>query len=122
MNPASEYLMSLRLSSRVAQRYALKRALRLMGPGQSDSEGGRRWRMEAPIEPEQFPWHMLTVQQVERLQTELDAQNYSYSSKHTSLSAVRGALRCAKQMGLLTSANCDTLLAALRRKSKKGAR
>jgi len=97
-SPATRYLDGLRPSSRKSQRFALLRALRVM---------------HAPVDPEQFPWHLMTNEQARSLRQGLSGP-YSVSTVRVTVSAVRGVLQCAQQQGLLSRSRRSELFEALR--------
>ena len=95
---ATRYLDSLQSASRKSQRFALQRALKVL---------------RVPVDPEQFPWHLMTNEQARSLRQGLSGP-YSVSTVRVTISAVRGVLQCAQQEGLLSRSRKSELFEALR--------
>lgn len=97
-SPATRYLKRLKPSSRKSQRFALRRALVVL---------------RAPVDPEQFPWHLLTTEHVEFLVRTMPSM-YSSSTVHVTTSAIRCVLVQSHLMGLMDLAMRDRLIDILR--------
>lgn len=85
-HPARAYLARLALGSRPAMRGALQVAAELLSGGRCD------W--------ETMPWHLLEAQHTKALRAEL-AHRYAPTTANKMLSAVRGVLREAWELGLM---------------------
>ncbi|MEA2573524.1 MAG: integrase/recombinase XerD, partial [Chloroflexia bacterium] len=85
-HPAKVYLARLAAGSRPAMRGALQVTAELLSAGRCD------W--------ETMPWHLLEAQHTKALRAEL-AQRYAPTTANKMLSAVRGVLREAWELGLM---------------------
>lgn len=97
MTPTTQYLDSLKSNSRVAQKQSLSRAVRIL---------------RVPVDPEQFPWHEMTQDQVRALHEGL--KFYAPSTARCTISAIVGCLRFARQAGLISQTEHVSLRAAMR--------
>lgn len=89
-NPALVYLSRIRASSRRTQTTALNNIAGELSNGK--------------LSAEQFPWHLLRYQHTEAIRARLmDIPEYSPATVNRYLSALRGVLKAARRLGLMTS-------------------
>ncbi len=90
-NPASVYLARLAAGSRRTMRQALGVVAHVLVP---DAEG--------PPDPEQFPWELVRAEHAKAIRAHL-AERYRFSTANKAISALRGVLREAWELGLVST-------------------
>lgn len=89
LNPAAVYLAGLAPSSRDTMRRALDIIAYVMTPN-------------APSNFSAFPWHLLRFQHTAAIRSELAAR-YSHTTANRMLSAMRGVLKAAWKLGMMSA-------------------
>ena len=92
-NPAAVYLAGLAPSSRATMRRGLDIIARSVSNGAADSLG--------------VPWHLLRFQHTAAIRSEL-ATRYSHTTANLMLSALRGVLKAAWKLGMMTADDYHT--------------
>lgn len=101
-NPAGVYLARLSEGSRRTMRQALSviATYCVYGVGEAAEDGADE---DTPaIEPEAFPWERIRAEHAKAIRAYLAAR-YRYSTANKTLSALRGVLREAWELGLMTT-------------------
>ena len=93
-NPTAAYLASLGASSRRTQQVALRAAMAAIS--------GRSTEQVTSAELALFPWHQLTAAHVAAMRAALEAR-YAPAMCNKTLAAVRGVLKAAWRLGLMTA-------------------
>lgn len=92
-NPAAVYLAGLAPSSRATMRRGLDNIARRLSSGKADALG--------------VPWHLLRFQHTAAIRSEL-ATHYSHTTANLMLSALRGVLKAAWKLELMTAEEYHT--------------
>lgn len=93
-NPAAVYLAGLSPSSRDTMRRALDVIARVLTPND-------------PADYSVVPWHLLRFQHTTAIRSQL-AERYSHTTANRMLSALRGVLKAAWKLGLMTADDYQT--------------
>ena len=88
-NPATVYLARLAPGSRRTMRGALATVAAICLPD-----------LDEPLAPEAFPWEMIRAEHAKAIRASL-AEQYKYTTVNKTLSALRGVLREAWELGLM---------------------
>ena len=89
VNPATVYLARLAPGSRRTMRGALATVAAICLPD-----------LDEPLAPEAFPWEMIRAEHAKAIRASL-AEQYKYTTVNKTLSALRGVLREAWELGLM---------------------
>ena len=94
-NPAVIYLLALQPTGRYSQRWALNLVARLLGISKMSNEAGKEITFLF------CPWAALRYQHLEAIRSKL-AESYKPGVVNRVLTAIRGVLRTARQLGQMT--------------------